>query len=85
MDKIRHKMIHGHADVMADHFPSALADALDNILDTAVSIGGTVDWSTLQVEAPDVIEAREASGARSYYSDDQMRVSVDVVIIVEDE
>lgn len=84
-DKVVHKPISVKVDSSAKHFPAEMSLAFSNIIDKAHELGSTIDWSTLEIEAPEVFTVRDYSGLRETFSDGMMHLHVDSIIIEEDE
>lgn len=85
MDKVKHQNIDQYVNAHADHFPSEMANALDNMIDTAVSLGSTIDWTTLSIEHPSPVYARDMAGQRTAYTSTDLLITVDSIIIEENE
>lgn len=85
MSKIRHQNIDHYVDPLADHFPSHMAEALDNIIQTSIAMRSHVDWSTLRIQEPEVIYAVEASGERTVACSTGLLLQVDSILIEDDK
>lgn len=83
---VKHKSIHHHLHTEGsdDDFIVEMTNALNNVIDTAMQMGTTVDWGTLTVEPTDEIQTYTADGARQSYSLG-VYLKVDSISIEEDE